>query len=330
MTALPLGAAATGLTILAAVSLMSLPSCQAGDGARSEPASPVLASDSCDTRSEACNGVDDDCDGIIDEQADADCSLPHASAHCVYGSCILDGCEDGYSDCNERAADGCEAFGKCSACTDDCPPPRASDAGTQAPDTGTGRAEASPPADAQSVEVRRRPPVDNVPDAGDAADADGGSPPPPVVPTDADAGLACQGDACAVQPDSCGGGTSPQSAACACAAAHPTGQGSLCDLCVCESCPEQLAACTASMDADWNALCGELLSCFGASVQAGLCTGSDSDCYQSGNGPCAREFRNAFARGWPCTSDPVRVPCGALTLIRLDCYRTQCAAVCKA
>jgi hypothetical protein len=157
-------------------------------------------------------------------------------------------------------------------------------------------------------------------------DQDAGHEPPDGA--EQDAGPPCTPERCDGQDNDCDQQVD-EAGSCTCAEAEPTGQGSACDRCVCDSCPEALAACTGTDDDTWNELCGDVLRCFGRSVQAGLCTGPDSDCYQDGDGPCADDFRSAFSRGWLCTADPVRTPCGALTQVRLACYRTRCAGVCK-
>ncbi|MBI3178096.1 MAG: hypothetical protein HYZ27_00450 [Deltaproteobacteria bacterium] len=56
-----------------------------------------------------CNGVDDDCDGEIDEIT-APCQLANATAGCSNGVCALVQCEAGYADCDTDPANGCEAF----------------------------------------------------------------------------------------------------------------------------------------------------------------------------------------------------------------------------
>lgn len=267
---------------------------------RDADAPPLRASGDCRTRAERCNARDDDCDGIIDERADSSCGLAHAAGRCVSGSCTIARCSEGYFNCNGIMSDGCEAKSSCE--------PVAADSGDAAPpaEAMSTQPDASTPP-AKSAEPPNAP---NVPD-----DADGGSA-PDVTGSDADAG--------ASQADEC------EADACSCRDAAPSGQGAQCDSCLCDVCPDALAACTGTDDAEWNMLCGALLACFGRSVQAGLCTGDDSDCFQNGDGPCASEFRAAFARGWSCTADPVRTPCGALTRVRLECFRNPCAAVCKA
>ncbi|RMG11723.1 MAG: hypothetical protein D6729_17615 [Deltaproteobacteria bacterium] len=79
------------------------------------------ACDAVEPAPELCNGLDDDCDGQTDEDFDLQsdpahcgacgnaCALPHAVAACGGGSCLLVGCEPGYSDQDGDPANGCEA-----------------------------------------------------------------------------------------------------------------------------------------------------------------------------------------------------------------------------
>jgi hypothetical protein len=79
---------------------------------------------------EECNGLDDDCDGLVDEDFDLDsdpancgecghrCELPHAYVSCVDGECVIDperGCDVNYIDCLEDDPGdpetmGCETY----------------------------------------------------------------------------------------------------------------------------------------------------------------------------------------------------------------------------
>lgn len=74
---------------------------------------------------ERCNGVDDDCDGQIDEDdgATALCS-GHATAACVAGSCVISACDEGWVNCDDDGANGCETqlgtTAHCLACDDAC------------------------------------------------------------------------------------------------------------------------------------------------------------------------------------------------------------------
>src|SRR5690606_24360892 len=73
---------------------------------------PPLADDS------ACNTVDDDCDGLTDEDVDFDdprhcggctpCDLDNAIEGCVAGGCTVVQCLPGFVDENGDPADGCE------------------------------------------------------------------------------------------------------------------------------------------------------------------------------------------------------------------------------
>lgn len=55
---------------------------------------------------ERCNGIDDDCDGIVDD--DAPCELPAAAAQCVDGGCRIDACQAGFVDDDSEVDNGCE------------------------------------------------------------------------------------------------------------------------------------------------------------------------------------------------------------------------------
>ena len=63
---------------------------------------------------ELCNNIDDNCNGIIDENASSFCTEPakNATAKCIAGKCINQGCSTGFYDLNNTMADGCECNGK--------------------------------------------------------------------------------------------------------------------------------------------------------------------------------------------------------------------------
>jgi Sulfatase-modifying factor enzyme 1/Putative metal-binding motif len=79
-----------------------------------------LACDGDPDAEEECNNEDDDCDGSKDEpfdlQTDVDhcgvcgnaCSLQHAEAQCVAGSCRVLECAEGFFDVDKLASTGCE------------------------------------------------------------------------------------------------------------------------------------------------------------------------------------------------------------------------------
>ncbi|MEO0324980.1 MAG: MopE-related protein, partial [Myxococcota bacterium] len=61
---------------------------------------------------ETCNGVDDDCDGRVDDFGDRSCDVPGALGRCAPGpafGCDVAGCGGGLADCDGDAENGCEA-----------------------------------------------------------------------------------------------------------------------------------------------------------------------------------------------------------------------------
>ena len=88
---------------------------------------------------EICNGIDDDCDGLIDEDfnfavdvnhcggCNQPCQIPNANPACVNGTCQVASCHPGYADCNPFV-DGCETnttndVGSCGSCFNVCTSP---------------------------------------------------------------------------------------------------------------------------------------------------------------------------------------------------------------
>lgn len=58
---------------------------------------------------ELCNGLDDDCDGTVDEAAaDQSCVARYAESTCVEGECQIVRCQPGHRNCDGQAGNGCE------------------------------------------------------------------------------------------------------------------------------------------------------------------------------------------------------------------------------
>ncbi len=61
------------------------------------------------SKTETCNGLDDDCNGQVDDGDDNDlCSLNHATPACNGGSCEIDSCDALYHDVDGLDSSGCE------------------------------------------------------------------------------------------------------------------------------------------------------------------------------------------------------------------------------
>ncbi len=74
---------------------------------------------------EVCDGADNDCDGETDGAAAAlACDLPHATAQCIKGDCVIEHCTGVYGDCNGVSDDGCESpldtLEDCGICQNAC------------------------------------------------------------------------------------------------------------------------------------------------------------------------------------------------------------------
>jgi hypothetical protein len=94
--------------------------CAAGDQTRST-CSTNPGQTASQVALETCNTFDDDCDGTADDGFDLNtdeqhcgtcttvCSATNGSVECVAGSCRIAACTQGFDDCNNSYADGCEA-----------------------------------------------------------------------------------------------------------------------------------------------------------------------------------------------------------------------------
>ena len=59
---------------------------------------------------EQCNGLDDDCNGAVDDGffGPVSCLVPNAQADCVAGACEISSCIAGFADCDGDPLTGCE------------------------------------------------------------------------------------------------------------------------------------------------------------------------------------------------------------------------------
>jgi alpha-tubulin suppressor-like RCC1 family protein len=80
------------------------------------PANYVTSTGDCDDldplrtpgADERCDDLDNDCDGTVDEGADAACAVTNGSGTCNAGVCEVDSCDASFEDCDSSVATGCE------------------------------------------------------------------------------------------------------------------------------------------------------------------------------------------------------------------------------
>lgn len=103
------------------------PACQDADG------DGVVAARDCDDNNadihpgavERCDGVDNNCDGQVDENASV--IVFHGLGVCQSGQVVVQQCQQGFSDCDGQAANGCETDIEndpehCGSCSNACTP----------------------------------------------------------------------------------------------------------------------------------------------------------------------------------------------------------------
>ncbi|MGE0789097.1 MAG: RCC1 domain-containing protein [Sandaracinaceae bacterium] len=64
--------------------------------------------DACVATLETCDGTDQDCDGMVDEDSDATCVVANGTGRCEAAECVIDTCDSTHGDCDELYETGCE------------------------------------------------------------------------------------------------------------------------------------------------------------------------------------------------------------------------------
>lgn len=71
---------------------------------------------------ELCNGLDDDCNGSVDDGAAEVCTA-HGSGSCIAGRCVIASCDGGYHRCGDGCLDASSTDHCGTSCTPCSPPP---------------------------------------------------------------------------------------------------------------------------------------------------------------------------------------------------------------
>jgi hypothetical protein len=257
---------------------------------------------------ELCNGIDDNCDGRLDEEpaVSQDCNRPGSVGACVSGACTLLGCTGTFLNCDGLAYNGCEAdtlisAAHCGRCDRACASGAACTGGTCACPTGTTTC-----GDGSGACVDLQTSTANCGDCGHACPAgatcDGGDCNCPFGQ------ILCSG-ACVdpnVSTDHCGGcgqpcgGGSCTGGRCSC----PGGMGAVCDG-VCRDLDVDLANCGE---------CGQ--GCGG-----GSCAGGDCSCPQGQPTVCGGTCTNTVTDPNHCGG------CGEVCGTAGGCQASRCDAV---
>ena len=94
-------------------------SLEGGPATDANAADGSATTDGCATL-EICNGIDDNCDGVVDGTGLGLCAFPGTTAECIGGTCVITSCLHPFSDCDGDPSNGCEADLSSPASCGDC------------------------------------------------------------------------------------------------------------------------------------------------------------------------------------------------------------------